>query len=139
MSRNTSHYVLITTHGCLSRFVFTDKMDLSSIQILILDEADRLLDPTCLTNLSRIVELMPKNRQTVLFSATMTADANQLSKIGLTKYENIRVNSNHNVCARGIDFSDVDWIIQYDAPQNPDTFIHRTGRSARMGKRMFIM
>jgi ATP-dependent RNA helicase DDX55/SPB4 len=41
-----------------------------------------------------------------------------------------------DMLARGVDFSDVDWIIQYDAPQNPDVFVHRIGRSGRAGKKV---
>jgi len=40
-----------------------------------------------------------------------------------------------DVAARGVDFADnpIDWIVQYDAPQDPSFFIHRIGRTARMG------
>nr|WCZ58333.1 ATP-dependent RNA helicase [Paratrimastix eleionoma] len=39
-----------------------------------------------------------------------------------------------DVAARGIDFPDVDWILQFDPPQDPNVFVHRIGRTARMGK-----
>jgi superfamily II DNA/RNA helicase len=38
-----------------------------------------------------------------------------------------------DVIARGIDFPEVDWIIQVDAPQDPSFYIHRIGRTARKG------
>lgn len=38
-----------------------------------------------------------------------------------------------DVAARGVDVPNVDWILQVDAPQNPDVFVHRVGRTARAG------
>lgn len=40
-----------------------------------------------------------------------------------------------DVAARGLDISNVEWVIQYDAPTDPANFVHRVGRSARAGKR----
>ena len=40
-----------------------------------------------------------------------------------------------DVAARGLDIPDIDWIVQFEPPQDPDVFIHRVGRTARMGKR----
>jgi len=39
-----------------------------------------------------------------------------------------------DVAARGIDVPDVDWIVQYDPPKDPSVFVHRIGRTARMGR-----
>ena len=39
-----------------------------------------------------------------------------------------------DVAARGLDIPDIDWIVQFDAPQDPHAFVHRVGRTARMGK-----
>ncbi|KAF6146938.1 hypothetical protein GIB67_036657 [Kingdonia uniflora] len=39
-----------------------------------------------------------------------------------------------DVAARGLDIPGVDWIVQYDPPQDPNVFVHRVGRTARLGK-----
>lgn len=40
-----------------------------------------------------------------------------------------------DVAARGLDVSDIDWVVQLDAPQDPSQFVHRVGRAARAGRR----
>lgn len=40
-----------------------------------------------------------------------------------------------DVAARGLDVSDIDWVVQVDAPQDPSQFVHRVGRAARAGRR----
>ena len=39
-----------------------------------------------------------------------------------------------DLAARGIDIPEVDWIVQYDPPQDSDQFVHRIGRTARAGR-----
>jgi ATP-dependent RNA helicase RhlE len=63
--------ILVATPGRLLDLIDTRSLTLSSVQILVLDEADRMLDLGFIHALKRIVKLLPRPRQTLLFSATM--------------------------------------------------------------------
>jgi len=64
-------HVIIATPGRLIDLIEQKKVNLSQVGILILDEADRMLDMGFAPQLKRILEHVPKDRQTMLFSATM--------------------------------------------------------------------
>jgi ATP-dependent RNA helicase RhlE len=63
--------ILVATPGRLLDLIDTRSLTLSSVQVLVLDEADRMLDLGFIHALKRIVKLLPSQRQTLLFSATM--------------------------------------------------------------------
>ncbi|KAB1640173.1 DEAD/DEAH box helicase, partial [Adlercreutzia muris] len=71
--------VLIATPGRLIDLMNQKAVDLSQVQILVLDEADRMLDMGFLPSVRRIVEATPSSRQTLLFSATI--DKGVLSQV----------------------------------------------------------
>lgn len=60
-------------------------VDLDDLAVLILDEADRLLELGFNAEIQELVRLCPKRRQTMLFSATMTEEVDELIKLSLTK------------------------------------------------------
>jgi len=62
---------LVATPGRLLDLIDTRSLTLSSVQVLVLDEADRMLDLGFIHALKRVVKLLPRQRQTLLFSATM--------------------------------------------------------------------
>jgi ATP-dependent RNA helicase RhlE len=66
--------VIVATPGRLVDHLQQGKADLSGIQILVLDEADRMLDMGFKPQLTRILARLPKKRQTLLFSATMAGE-----------------------------------------------------------------
>jgi ATP-dependent RNA helicase RhlE len=81
--------VLIACPGRLLDLVGTGHADLSGIEILVLDEADRMLDMGFWPDVRRILSHLPERRQTLLFSATMSPDV--LRVIGGTLHDPVQV------------------------------------------------
>eukprot|EP01103_Thecamoeba_quadrilineata_P000273 TRINITY_DN10227_c0_g1_i1.p1 TRINITY_DN10227_c0_g1~~TRINITY_DN10227_c0_g1_i1.p1 ORF type:complete len:809 (-),score=233.75 TRINITY_DN10227_c0_g1_i1:28-2454(-) len=217
--------ILVATPGrILQHMDQTVDFDCSNLQILVLDEADRLLDLGFEKTVNAILENLPNNRQTLLFSATQTKSITALSRLSLNDPEylgvhdhlqystplnlvqkvvicelekkvnflysfirshlqnkcliffscckqvrffyetlnSIRLGANimelhgnmkqmkrlsifvefsqaeqgifllaTDIAARGLDFPAVDWVIQMDCPEDPETYLHRVGRTAR--------
>ncbi|KAF9907118.1 hypothetical protein BX616_000523 [Lobosporangium transversale] len=75
-------HIIIATPGRLRDHINSSKdaMHLSKVKFLVLDEADRLLTDTFADDLGGILEVLPKKRQTLLFTATMTDAVLELSK-----------------------------------------------------------
>ena len=72
--------VLVATPGRLLDLAGQGHVDLSVISVLVLDEADRLLDMGFIRDVKRIVQQTPKSRQSLLFSATMSNGVSQLAR-----------------------------------------------------------
>ena len=71
--------VLIATPGRLLDHVGQKTADLSKVEILVLDEADRMLDMGFIHDIRKVLALVPKQKQTLLFSATFSKEIKQLS------------------------------------------------------------
>lgn len=195
----------------------------TNLQMLVLDEADRILDMGFADTMNAIIENLPKKRQTLLFSATQTKSVKDLARLSLKDPEYVWVHEkakystpatleqNYIICelhqkisvlfsflrshltkksivffssckevqylyrvfcrlrpgisilalhgrqqqmrrmevynefvrkraavlfatdiaARGLDFPAVNWVLQFDCPEDANTYIHRAGRTAR--------
>ncbi|MCH2149752.1 MAG: DEAD/DEAH box helicase, partial [Phycisphaerales bacterium] len=213
--------VVVATPGRLLDLVNQGHVDLSSIEVFVLDEADRMLDMGFIPDIRKIVRMVPKRRQTLFFSATMSKEIRKLAdailvdpvsietepesstvesidqrvymierkrKSGLlehllrteqmartlvftrTKYgadklakylrrggigaDAIHGNKSQNarfkalegfksgettvlvatdIASRGIDVDDITHVVNYDMPLDPETYVHRIGRTARAG------
>ncbi|CAG8620139.1 2924_t:CDS:10, partial [Acaulospora colombiana] len=181
--------ILICTPGRLLQHMDqTASFNCDNLQVLVLDEADRILDMGFEKTVNAIIANLPKERQTLLFSATQTKSVRDLARLSLQDPEYVAVHeeSEHStpsslsqhylvcelpekldilfsfikshlkvkglvflsscnqfsairhaylfatdIAARGLDFPAVDWVIQVDAPEDSDTYIHRVGRTAR--------
>lgn len=71
--------ILIATPGRLLDLVSQKVIDLSQVEILVLDEADRMLDMGFIHDIKKILQLMPAKRQNLLFSATFSEEIKKLS------------------------------------------------------------
>lgn len=229
--------IIVATPGRLLQHMDeSPSFECNNLQLLVLDEADRIMDMGFKKTVDAIVQNLPSQRQTLLFSATQTKNVNDLARLSLSRPKYISVVDSENpgavigtgnsaptpknleqfytvtplqdkldllwsflrthtkhkilvffasskqvrlvyeafrrmqpgipllhlhgrkkqtsrfdtttrfmrarsacllatdVVARGIDFPEIDWVIQLDCPEDVATYIHRVGRSARAGK-----
>jgi ATP-dependent RNA helicase RhlE len=83
--------IVVATPGRLLDHMQRGMLRLNQIEILVLDEADRMLDMGFLPDVRRIVERCPRQRQTMLFSATIPPEIEQLVKWALHKPETVEI------------------------------------------------
>jgi ATP-dependent RNA helicase RhlE len=72
-------HILVATPGRLEDLAQRKMVDLAAIRILVLDEADRMLDLGFKPQVDRIIRRIPKNRQTMFFSATLDGEVGRLA------------------------------------------------------------
>ncbi len=213
--------VVVATPGRLLDLLRQNRISLGAVEVLVLDEADRMLDMGFLPDVSRVIAACPKQRQTLLFSATMPAAirglareilhdpariqiaseaappdridqsvfyvakaqkrallehllqndaveraivftrtkhganrvAEQLQRahidadaihgnksqsareraLGAFRSGEMRVLVATDIAARGIDVHGISHVINYDIPNEPESYVHRIGRTARAG------
>ncbi len=215
-------HILVATPGRLLDLIGQGYIDLSTIKIFVLDEADRMLDMGFIHDIRKVLKLLPEQRQSLFFSATMPNSIVSLSKDILNNPVNVAVtpvsstaetveqeiyytnrdlkrslllhilknpdldqvlvfsrtkhgadklvrylskerieaaaihgdkSQNHrqrvlklfkekkmrvlvatDIAARGIDIESLEQVINYDVPNEPETYVHRIGRSGRAGR-----
>jgi len=214
--------IIVATPGRLLDLVWQGILELGNIKIFVLDEADRMLDMGFINDVKRCIEFLPKQKQTLFFTATMPTEVYKLTqsllndpinisvtpvsstvdKIKQVVYETDRVSkpdllihlihqlnikralvftrTKHgadrlseklhknkipasaihgdktqgarqnalggfkagklrvlvatDIAARGIDIDDLEFVINYELPNEPETYVHRIGRTGRAGK-----
>jgi ATP-dependent RNA helicase RhlE len=72
--------ILVATPGRLLDLLYQKKVDLSAVQFLILDEADRMLDMGFIKDIRKIIDVLPERRQNLLFSATYSKEIKALTE-----------------------------------------------------------
>lgn len=83
--------VLVATPGRLNDLIQQKLVDLNHVEIFVLDEADRMLDMGFLNDVKKVIGRIPKKKQTMLFSATMSTEISKIAKSILIDPVNISV------------------------------------------------
>ena len=214
--------VVVGTPGRLLDHIERGTLQLGSVEVVVLDEADRMLDMGFIDDIEKILQKVPQQRQTMLFSATMPPEILELSKRYLKAPQEVRVSEDSlsvknikqyfievskfdrlnallillaqkkprlalifvrtkrgadrlndilldrgfsslaltgdmsqnkrdrsmeafrkkhinilvatDLASRGLDVTDISHVINYDLTDDPYTYLHRIGRTGRMGK-----
>ena len=95
MLRNRVDF-LVATPGRLMDHMERGKVDFSRLEILVLDEADRMLDMGFIDAVKDIASVMPRDRQTLLFSATLEGSVLKIANQLLKKPQRISLATNHD-------------------------------------------
>jgi ATP-dependent RNA helicase RhlE len=81
MMRMNGVEVLVATPGRLLELIESNAVHLSEVETLVLDEADKMLNLGFKEEMDRILALLPRKRQTLLFSATLNEDVSQMNRL----------------------------------------------------------
>jgi ATP-dependent RNA helicase RhlE len=111
--------ILVATPGRLMDHVGQRTVNLSQVEILVLDEADRMLDMGFIPDIRKIVGLLPERRQNLLFSATFSDEIRRLSKEFLHDPETVEVSARFTA-AEGVE----QVLYPVDRDRKEDLLIH---------------
>lgn len=89
--------VLIATPGRLLEHIKLDNVDLSRVEMLVFDEADRILDMGFWDEVELLLSLLPKKRQTLLFSVGLSKSVKRLSEVSLKNLSQWRSTTKANL------------------------------------------
>ncbi|PZU40168.1 MAG: RNA helicase [Acidovorax sp.] len=92
--------VLVATPGRLLDLQQQGFMDLSTVEILVLDEADRMLDMGFIHDVKKVLALLPQSKQSLLFSATFSDDIRELANSLLKNPQSIQVTPRNTTVQR---------------------------------------
>lgn len=111
--------VLVATPGRLMDLYNQNAVKFSQLEVLILDEADRMLDMGFIRDIKKIIALLPKQRQNLLFSATFSADIRELAKGLVHNPLEISVNPENSTAEKV-----TQWLTPVDKKRKPAVLTH---------------
>ncbi|MBW7900459.1 MAG: DEAD/DEAH box helicase [Rhodocyclaceae bacterium] len=111
--------ILVATPGRLMDHMQQKTVDLSAVEILVLDEADRMLDMGFIRDIRKILATMPKEKQSLLFSATFSDDIRELAQTFLRDPQSVEV-ARRNTAAESV----AQRVIHVDREQKRDLLVH---------------
>jgi ATP-dependent RNA helicase RhlE len=111
--------ILVATPGRLLDLVGQKAVDLRTVQILVLDEADRMLDMGFIPDIKRIINMIPGSRQTLLFSATFSDEIRKLASQFQKDPATVEV-ARRNTAAESV----TQWVHLVDSARKRDLLAH---------------
>lgn len=111
--------ILVATPGRLLDLYQQNAVQFHDVEVLVLDEADRMLDMGFINDIRKILALLPKKRQNLLFSATFSDDIRQLAKSFLNAPLEIKVSAPNSTATR-VEQS----IYEVDKARKPALLVH---------------
>jgi ATP-dependent RNA helicase RhlE len=111
--------VLVATPGRLMDLYNQKAVKFSQLEVLILDEADRMLDMGFIRDIKKIISLLPKQRQNLLFSATFSPDIRALAKGMVNNPLEISVNAENSTAEKV-----TQWLMAVDKKRKPAVLTH---------------
>ncbi len=115
--------VVVATPGRLLDHMQQGTIDLSAIEVLVLDEADRMLDMGFIRDIKKVLKVLPKERQNLLFSATFSDDIRSLAARTLNSPAEIQV-SQKNTTADNVS----QLVYPVDKSRKRELLSHRIGK-----------
>lgn len=100
-------HILVGTPGRIEDHISKDRIDLSELKTLVLDEADRMLEMGFQSAMDAVIGAAPTERQTLLFSATYEANVEKVAKKFLRNPINVKVESNHDTSSINQSFYEI--------------------------------
>lgn len=88
-------HIIVGTPGRVQKHLDKGSLDISKLQTLVLDEADRMLDMGFVDAIKQVVSFCPKKRQTLLFSATYPTEIQQLASAFMVNPEKVVIEDEH--------------------------------------------